>query len=70
MFMFMRRKASFVVLNVHLTAFLKKQLIRPGKDKTDSLIFVKVLKTKLNYSFPLNFQQMISKYFIFPCGNS
>lgn len=39
------RKASFVVLNVHLTAFLKKQLIRPGKSKTDSLIFVKVLKT-------------------------
>lgn len=38
MHMFMRRKASFVVLNVHHTAFLKKQLIRPGKDKTDSYL--------------------------------
>lgn len=41
MHMFMRRKASFSVLNVHLTALLKKQLIGPGKDKTDSLIFGK-----------------------------
>lgn len=29
---------------VHRTALLKKQLIRPGKDKTNSLIFVKMPK--------------------------
>lgn len=28
----------------HCTALLKKQLIRPGKDKTNSLIFVKMPK--------------------------
>lgn len=53
MYVFTGREASFSVLNVHLTALLKKQLVRTGKDKTDSLIFVKMLKTKLNYSFSL-----------------
>lgn len=58
----MGKKVSSMVLNAHLAALLKKQLIRLGKNETTLLISIKMLKTKLNYSFSLfnKFSQSIS----------